>query len=400
MSNPDIDVSGDVRITHINGNLVRGGWEMHFASLGETDLMRPFQFVQLYWDGYFGASYLEQDLLGLQGHVMPLQFSFDKVGSLTTHIATTTDAILRKGWLQGIHFIDMGADDRNHYHQFDDHTGGGERMTMGRIVKHILGYYDDLGVPPATNPDWVAHTNLVYDATHNPHGWITLDYVTQEPFESPGNPNGSMRVDHYIVRETNNLWSTIQQIAKNEFFVAYFDKENNLRYERHPMFSTVLPDVVMDFDEDFSLGKPIVYVRYMDAPPDMAGSVRQVKLHAVQDDGSTIHSDYPSSATHVYGQVNEISHIRCNDQDTLDEWARIQYLYDNRDCTVQWRVPGVCGLLFEIGDRVSITYTGTSANGVHIDWTEKKFWIHDIDIRPNESFSGVTRFMLEAENLP
>jgi hypothetical protein len=218
-----------------------------------------------------------------------------------------------------------------------------------------------------------------------------------EPFADPGNLDGSMRVDHYIVRETKNLWSTIQQIAKNEFFIAYFDRENNLHYERHPMFATPVPAVVMEFDEDFSLGKPIAYVRHLDTVSEV-GTVRQVRLHAVQDDGSTIHAEYPEHPEHVYGEVAEISHIRCNSQDALDEWARIRYLYENRDYTLQWAAPGVCGLLFEIGDRISVTYEGTLANGVHVDWEEKKFWIHDITVRPDESFSGVTRFMLEAES--
>jgi len=261
-----------------------------------------------------------------------------------------------------------------------------------------LGYYDSLGVPPATNPDWVAHTNLVYDAVHNPAGWITLDYVTMDPFVDPGNLGGSMRVDHYIVRETNNLWSTIQQIAKNEFFVAYFDKENNLHYERHPMYATVLPTPVMEFDEDFMLAKPTVYVRHMDTV-SAVGTVRQVRLHAVQDDGSLLHSEYPEHPTHVYGKVPEISYLRCNSQDTLDHWAEVLYNFENRDFTIRVEAAGLCGLLFEIGDRVEVTYTGTAANGVHIDWTQKKFWIHEITVSPDYGLTGRTRFVLEAESV-
>lgn len=394
---PNIDISSDIHITHINGNLERGGWEVYFNAMNDTDLMQPFQYMQLYWDAWLNLYSELTDLLAFQGHVLPLQFSFDRTGSAASFIAATTDAILRKGWLQGIHFRDEDTVPRPHYHQFDSVTGGGERLTMGRIVRHILGYYDNLGVPPGTNPDWVSHSNLVYHATQNPHGWITLDYVTMAPFADPGNLEGSMRVNDYIVRETDNLWSTIQQIAKNEFFIAYFDKENNFHYQRHPMFANSVPSPVMEFDSSFILAKPVVYVHHMDTVSEV-GSVRQVKLHAVKDDGSTLHADYPTSPTHVYGNVLEISYLRCNSQNTLDHWAEIQYLYENRDYTVRCEAAGLCGLLFEIGDRVEVTYTGTSANGVHVDWSQKKFWIHDISVMPSAGLSGRTRFLLEAEN--
>lgn len=394
---PNIDLSGDVTIASINGNLNRGGWEVRFTSMNDTDIVQPYQYVQLYWDALFDLYTTLTDQLAFQGHVLPLQFMFDRMGSEASFIATTTDGILKMGWLQGIHFIDTDADPRDHYHQFDSVTGAPvERMTMGRIVRHILGYYDDLGVPPATNPDWVAHTNLVYHATENPHGWITLDYVTTEPFADPGNLEGSMRVDHYIVRETNNLWSTIQQIAKNEFFIAYFDKRNNLHYERHPMYADTVPDPVMEFDSSFMLAKPTVYVRHMDTVSDV-GTVRQVRLHAVTDSGSTMHSEYPSSPTHVYGEVREISYLRCNSQDTLDHWAEVLYGFENRDFTVRVDAAGLCGLLFEVADRVNVTYTGTTANGVHVDWTNKKFWIHDITVDPGYGVTGKTTFLLEAE---
>lgn len=400
MSYPNIDISEILEITTIEGNLSRGGWECRFTAKRDSDIVEPYQYIQLIWRGLFGSTDPTGGMIGFQGHVQPLQVSFDISGSLATFVATTTDGILKNGWLQGVSFWDTDIDPRDHYHQFDSVTGGAaaERMTMGRIVRHILGYYDQLGAPPATNPDWVAHTNLVYHATQNPHGWITLDGVTTEPFDAVANPEGSMRVDRYNVRESKNLWETIRQIAKNEFFVAYFDKENTFHYKRHPMYATVLPNPVMTFDDTFCIGKPVVYIRQNTGISEV-GALRQVILHAVQDDGSTIHAEYPASPTYVYGNTLEVTYLRCNDQDTLDEWARVMYLFENREYTVRWTVPGVCGLLFDLLDRVEVTYTGTTANGVHIDWTEKKFWIHRIEVRPSPIFSGTTTFTLEAENV-
>ncbi len=101
----------------------------------------------------------------------------------------------------------------------------------------------------------------------------------------------------------------------------------------------------------------------------------------------------------VYAKAPELDRIRCNDQSTLDEWARRHYYFENRPYTVRWTAPGLCGLLFEILDRVQITYTGTAANGVDVDWTEEKFWIHEITVTPDAGHGGRSEFLLEAENL-
>jgi hypothetical protein len=104
-------------------------------------------------------------------------------------------------------------------------------------------------------------------------------------------------------------------------------------------------------------------------------------------------------ANPVYARKIDRSRLRCNDQGTLNEWARRQWNFENRPYSVKWTAPGLCGLLFELLDRVQITYTGTDANGVHIDWDEEKFWIHEITVSPGEGFSGTSEFILEAENL-
>ena len=257
-----------------------------------------------------------------------------------------------------------------------------------------------LGPPPAgtdgadnISPGWVAHTNLVYHPTQNPSGWIDISNVETTTWATPGNTNGTMRVERYIVRETTNLWSRLQEIAKNEFFVIYFDKNDNLYYIKHPMYRAVLPPVVMTFDEKFVVGPPVVDIRN-------ENTIRQVKLHAVEDEGSTLHSKFPAAPTYVYGNVADITYIRCNDPATLLDWATKYYYFENRPYTVRWTAPGLSGLLFEILDRVEITYNGPSANnGVDINWVRKKFWTHEINVIPGEGFGGTTEFILEAENL-
>lgn len=387
------DITDSVSITRINGSLDRGGWQCDFVAWGDTDVVEVNQQVNVTWRGGFGGP-LGSPRTAFKGYVLPTRIQFDRATSRAEFIAQTSDGYLRRGWLQGLGLADTGTDARDHYHQWDSVTGGGGgvRMTLGRIVQHILGYYDNIGVPPATNPDWVAHTNLVYHPTQNPNGWISLDNVETTPFDASLNPDGTMRVNRINIQETDNLWTRLVEIADMEFFVIYFDKTDTLYYMKHPMYQSDLPTAVMTFDQDFIVTPPSVELR-------LSEQVRQVHLAAVTDDGDTMHSKYPASPTHVYGKTSDLLRLRCNDQDELDEWAERYYLWLNRDCTVTWTAPGLCGLLFEILDRVQITYTGTTANGVDIDWTEKKFWIHEIDVRPGIGFSGQSTFTLEAENV-
>jgi len=386
------DVSDKVQITQINASLSRGGWAAKLVSMNDTDLFGVHQKITIPWRSMFGG---RTGVLrtAFEGYVQPTRFQFDAASSLTEYIAETSDGFLRKGWLQGLGLADVGGAARANYHQWSD---GSQKMNMGRIVRHILGYYDTFG--DGLGNAWVAHTNLVYHPTENPSGWIDISNVETTPWAA-GN-DGTMAVTRYIVRETTNLWSRLQEIAKNEFFVIYFDKNDNCYYTRHPMYKAVIPPVVMTFDRDFSVGPPVVDVRD-------ENTIRQVRLHAVQDDGSTIHANYPTHPTHVYGNIADITYIRCNHQPTLAEWAEKYYYFQNRPYTVRWTAPGLSGLMFEILDRVEITYKGTAVtpldptpiNGVHIDWDKKKFWIHEINVLPGDGFGGTTEFILEAENL-
>lgn len=387
------DVTDLITIKRINGNIDRGGWEMEFTVPNDTDLFRMYQRISLSWMPAFGTS-TAASRAGFTGYVMSRRFSFTGKDSISTYLARTSDGFLEKGWLQGISFADIGAASREHYHQFDSVTGGGDRMTLGKIVRHLLGYNDELGCTASpAGDDWISHTGMVYHAEKNPDGWIRLTNVVTEAWAAD-NPNGSMRVNKYIVEETNNMWATLQQIARNEFFIIGFDKSDTVYYHRHPMFAETLKDVKATFDASVIIDAPVVQYR------DVL-DVSQVRLHAVTDEGNTLHSSYPA-ADAVTGTRRrmDISYIRCNNQSTLDDWAKYRYYYETRQFEVTITLPGLCGLLFDLLDRVAITYTGTDANGVHIDWKKKKFWIHDITITPDNTGSGKTELVLHEENRP
>jgi hypothetical protein len=201
-----------------------------------------------------------------------------------------------------------------------------------------------------------------------------------------------MRVDLYVVKETNDLWRTLQEIATNEFFVVGFDKTDTLYYKRHPMFQTVLPNSVLTLTDAHIIGEPEVVFRDNDP-------IRQTRLHAVTDEGNTLHAYYPDvGSLPTQGKRLDITRIRCNDQNTLQYWANTRYAFETRDVTVRLTLPGYMGLLFEMLDRISVTYAGTARNGLAINWVAKKFWIHDITVNIDNTGSGTTQLTLEAES--
>jgi hypothetical protein len=374
------DVADVAVVETISGDISNGGWRCTLTSLRDTDILIAHQGVNVSWRPSLGGSF-GSPLPGFVGHVTSRKISFTEKYATAEYEASTTDVLLRKSWMQGIHFRDMGAGVRSHFHQFDDASGN---LTLGKIVRHILGYLDGIS--------WVSHTNAVFNASWNRSGWINIDDVMTTPFDVGTNPLGSMRTDSFIVDETSNIWTTLQAIADNEFFTIYFDKANNLHYKRHPMFQETLPDPVMTLTKAHFVGAPDIEMR--EEYGAYAENGIQIVLHAVTDEGSTLHSYSPANGElRVQGTRIEHSYLRCNSQTTLDFWARRLYDYESRECTLRVVLPGMSGLLFELLDRVAVTYAGTTATGLHIDWTAKKFWVHKIDVTPQQSI-----LVLEAEN--
>jgi hypothetical protein len=237
-------------------------------------------------------------------------------------------------------------------------------MRLGHIVEHIVE----------------EHCNISTDT--NPEGWVdTSDIDT----------TNSTRVNRYNFHATNNMWSALQNVGRNEFYYLYFDKLNALHYIPHPMFGT-LPNPVMEFTAAFCSGAPTVQI-------NAAKKVSQVTLKAVDEDGTVYTSKYPDTPADE-GRPLELTRIRVGGaapQARLDVLVRRVYDWETRDYTVEWPAPGWSGFFFELLDRVEVSYTGTSANGVDIDWTQKKFWIHRIQMGPGEGQTGLTRFTLEEE---
>ncbi len=54
--------------------------------------------------------------------------------------------------------------------------------------------------------------------------------------------------------------------------------------------------------------------------------------------------------------------------------------------------------MFELLDRVELTYSGTARNGIAFIWNKKKFWIKSITVRRQFNFGAITELRLEEEN--
>lgn len=342
----------DVQIQSITADAAKGGWEATVVAFQDTDAIVKWQRVELPFR--FGSSdgWDEDARTGLVGHALPLGFDYDFLTANARFSVATSHRFLEGMSVQGIGFTAAAAPANSH--QITN-------MRLGHIVKHILE----------------CHCNI--STATNPEGWVDtsdIDVTT------------STLVDRYNFHQTNNAWSALQALARNEFYWLYFSKDNAVHYVGHPMFGT-LPPPVMEFTADFCSGRPTVNVRAVK-------NVSQVILKAVTDDGGVLTGTWPVTPADE-GQPKEMTRVRCNAQPRLNTLAMREYDWESRTYTVEWPAPGFSGLLFELMDRVSLTYTGTAANGVHVDWTDKKFWIHRMQMAPGEGFTGQTIFTLEEE---
>ena len=349
----------DVQITSVMGDAAKGGWEAQLQTYQDTDAIEKYQTVALPFRYYSPAGWDEDARMGLIGHALPLAFDFSFPFSTARFNIATSHRFLENASLQGMGYQDQSTcSPAYNDHQIAD-------MRIGHIIEHIIE----------------EHCNI--STTTNPEGWVDTSGI---------DTINSTRVNRYNVHATNNMWPALQQIARNEFYYIYFSRDNALHYIPDPMFDAVPPVPVMEFTGAFCAGKPTVKLRAQK-------KISTVTLKATDEDGTVYTSVYPSSPADE-GHPKSLTRIRVDGagaQARLDVLVRRVFDWETRDYTVEWPAPGWSGFFFELLDRVELTYTGTSANGVDIDWYQKKFWIHRIQMSPGPGQTGVTRFTLEEE---
>jgi len=350
----------DVQIQSIVGDADKGGWECTLVALQDTDAVSKWQEVTIPFR--FGSSdgWDEDWRTGLVGHALPLGFDFDRLLSGARFSVATSNRFLENAGLQGIPFADQSVCGAG---PFNDHQI--DKMRIGHIVEHILEHHCNIST--ATNPEGWADTSDI-DTTN------------------------SSRVNRLNVHQTNNMWAALQELARFEFYYIYFSRDNAVHYIPHPMFGT-LPASVMEFTGDFCVGRPTVQIH-------ADKKVSQVKLWATDEDGAIYTSTWPASPSGE-GFPLEMRKVRVGGaapQTRLNALVRRVYDWHNRDYTVQWTAPGLSGLFFELLDRVGVTYDGpVEPAGVHVSWSDKKFWVHRVQAVPNPGHMGQTVFTLEEE---
>lgn len=338
-------------IATIEASVDDGGWRASGQVFNDNDRLEWYQEIESWFDLYAGGWY------GLPrpafiGHLLPEPWSKTFQTSTTPFNAFTAQEFMKRGELQGIFFKDDATPTNEH--QITD-------MTLADIVSHIVGQSGEYG-----------HCNLVKDVW--PEGIITTSIDT----------TNSTEIDSYEVKQ-GNFWQRLQEIAEIDFYYLWVDKANVLHFEPHPMFGASLPTAVFDLDSAL-LSDPL------EIENRNTEKIGQVRLNGTTPAGAQISGRYPTEPT--AGPIISKSNYIGTADTLMADVAERMYKFENRSHTVNAQVGNGTGLLVDLMDRVTITYT-SAVDGVA--WSAKEFWIHKIKVDILANFTARTIFTLEAE---
>lgn len=352
-------------LAQIRASTADGGWSMTGSVINDADALTFDKQINAWYDLYINSGW-DNIRVAFNGHLNPNPWSRAFQSSVAPFIAGTAQTMLKDGKVQGVFYKNVGSSPANR-HQIIT-------MTYAKIFYEIFGGHTNLmHKSEAANYDsslWSgAFTTPTWD-----EGFVTLNIDTAN----------SSSADEYDMKE-GSMWSRLQELADNDNYYLFFKKNNELNYIRHPMFGT-LPTVTVDLTNDLMV-EPLV-IEALD--PDVVG---QVKVNGFTPAGGQISGKYPTQPDP--GPIREIGGYYAANSANLAAIAERIYKFDSRGYTVTVQVGNAIGLMLELMDRISITYT-SSQDG--ITWSAKKFWIHEIGIDILENFNAKTTLTLEAEN--
>lgn len=348
-----IDKTTNLQFGTIEGSASKGGWQANCSFANSQALVEYGRHAQLFVKAEGGGGWQPNERLALDGSILPNTLTADRKQSNLDVLVSTSDVFLSNAGLQGIYFTNILF---TNPHQI-------QNLNLGKIIRHIVK----------------EHTNIT---TYTPGGWVDISGI---------DTIFSTSVDVYTVRQSNSIWSTIEDIASNEFYVRYFTKQDKLIYEPHPQFKSTLPPPVFNLNQNNMVGN--IEVTYRN---DL--KVDQVQAYGLTDTGQILTAFYPAQVG-TEGRRQKFTNLRCNSQARLNLLAERAFKYLNRDINFKCTIGGPWGAYLELYDRVSVTYAGTDRNGVTINWNNKKFWIDQIRINRVGSFAATTELILEEENL-
>lgn len=339
------------RIGTISASLSKGGWQADGEIFDDADRLAFNQAVTYYFRLFRGSAWEDEYRLGFSGHLNPDPYERTFQSSVAPFKAFTAQEYLKRLRIQGI-FFKYSASPANEHEQPENYA---------EIVSHIIGNSGEYGHCNLSKLSW-------------PEGFVTLNIDTAN----------SVSHGEYLLRE-GTIWQRTQEIARIEFYIAFFNRFNEFNYIFHPMFGT-LPDPVLDITSALLL-EPLTIT------PLNTNRVGQIILQGTTPGGIQITGKYPSDPT-IGSRVYETG-FKASDDTLMTTVATRRYLFETRDYSVKAVLPGAIGLMMDLVDRVSITYS-SSEDG--ISWSAKKFWVHEIDVDIYEDFNATTTLGLEAEN--
>lgn len=362
-----IENSTNLILQTVEGDGERGGWQ-GTGSFANAQANAVYgRRTDIYFTPEGDGVWEDDPVLGLRGAIIPQSTRFNIRQSHTTIAIATTDFFLANAGLQGIYFTDV--DPPTHPHQYAD-------LRLGTIVKHIIEQ----------------HTNISSTAfVQNSDGTFSTDPVGGWADTSNIDTIVSTKVDVYTVRQSNSLWQTIKDIARNEFYVAYFTKRDEFIYEPHPVFAAVTPAITLTIDQSMMVGEPEIIFR------DKV-QMDQAVLMALTDDGEILRSSFPATIG-TDGRKMSLTNLRCNTQPRLNQLAQRVYSFESRPYDLRVFLAGPWGLYLELFDRISFTYSGTSRNGIDLSFSAEPFYIDKIRVGRIGNFGAITELLLQQENI-
>jgi hypothetical protein len=354
----DIDV-----IATIEADVNDGGWRASGQVFNDNDKLTWYQRFNSWFDLYAGGwSVLPRP--AFLGHLLPEKWEKTFQTSVTPFNAFTAQEFMKRGDIQGIFFTDQGSPANKH--QIID-------MTLAKIFYEIFGGHCNL-----MRADQAIYDNSLWGGAFSTTTWpegfmpISFDFIN------------STAIDSYEIKQ-GNFWQRLQELADVDFYYTWIGKDSTLHFEPHPMFAPVLPTPVFDLDSAW-LAEPL---QIENRNTEQVG---QVRLSGTTPAGLQIFGNYPSDPT--AGPIKTKGNYIGTADTLMSDIAERMYLFENRSHTVGATINSGIGLLVDLMDRITITYT-SAADG--IIWSAKPFWIHAIKVDVLANFTCRTELTLEAE---
>ncbi len=347
--------------TSLDGNLRRGGWLLSGIVEGDTDAIAKTQSIRTM--GKSLATSIDADWREwFNGHALAEpDFRFTRYGSQAAWRAGTADAYLRGEALQDISFADVASPANSHE---------ATSWNFGEVIEHILQF----------------HCNYIYDATGaagSPDGIIT---------ETDIDTTNSTTFTTFIVRQSTNLWRSLQQIGGGEegggeFYRVWFNRANKLFYQPAPPFISPQPTIKGTITKEHLRGQ--VMVKFHNSNPGQAYG--QVAIKAVASPTQIYTSKYPAT-TPLDGKIlKKEAGIWANSQARTDTLAERLYKWLTRSYTLTVEVDaglvlfGDDGAGLDLGDRILVTYDGPTEDadtgaGVHLDLNAQSMYIYAVKV--------------------